>query len=78
MIGESCGSGGQESFKTFVDKAFGGVTSMICPKNIFPSTGIICKKALPPRGTKAKGKFSDNPISKYISSYFSFLFANTT
>jgi hypothetical protein len=78
MVGQSCGPEGQKSFKIFIDKAFGGVTSMICPRNIFPPTGNICKKALPPRGTKAKGKLTENAISKYITSYFSFLFANST
>ncbi|CAG2100908.1 unnamed protein product, partial [Medioppia subpectinata] len=78
MIGHSCGSEGQKNFKNLIDKAFGGITTMICPRNFFPPTGNICKKSLPPRGFKAKGRLSDNPISKYVTSYFSFLFSNTT
>ncbi|XP_054164088.1 uncharacterized protein LOC128961798 [Oppia nitens] len=75
MIGQSCGADSEKNFKMFIDKAFGGITTMICPRNFFPPTGVICKKSLPPRGTRAKGKADDNAITKYIASYFSFLFS---
>ena len=78
MIGQSCGADGQKNFKTFIDKAFGGITTMICPRNFFPPTGNICKRSLPPRGSRPKSKLAENGLTKYILTYFSFLFSNTT
>ena len=73
LIVTSCGAEGKKAFRSFLDRAFGGVTTLFCPRTVFPPTGNICKKALPAKGTKPKGKSSDNPFSKYITSYFSFL-----
>jgi len=76
LVSKECGPEPVTSMKAFVEKALGGINAMVCPRNIFPPDSQTCKKALPPPGTKAKGKRSDNPISKYISSYFGFLFSS--
>lgn len=76
MVTDSCGAHSQERFKQFLDRTFGGVSNVLCPTNIFPSTGKICKQSLPPRGSKPRGKVSDNIIGKYLNSYLSFIFNN--
>jgi len=74
QITAKCGDESRDAFITFTEKAFGGLSSTICPKKIFEPKSKLCKKALPPAGTKPKGKSSDNPISRYLSAYFAFLF----
>jgi len=74
QIVTQCGEEAKASFITFTDKAFGGLSSTICPSKIFNPKAKICKKALPPAGTKPKGKSSENPVSRYLSAYFAFLF----
>ncbi|KAI2811512.1 hypothetical protein RDWZM_003707 [Blomia tropicalis] len=76
MITEKCGVESSERFSSFLEKTFGGFASVMCPRNIFPPTGKVCKQALPPRGTKPRGKISDNFIGKYLNTYLSFIFNN--
>jgi len=45
LISQSCGSEAQHSFNMFIQKVFGGLTTMICPRNVFPPTANICKKS---------------------------------
>lgn len=75
-IGEHCGEESTHRFGSFLDKTFGGFASVMCPRNIFPPTGKVCKQALPPIGTKPRGKISDHFIGKYLNSYLSFIFNN--
>src|SRR5699024_7207293 len=58
MISEQCGDESSHRFQSFLEKTFGGIASVMCPRNIFPPTGKVCKQALPPRGTKPRGKIS--------------------
>lgn len=75
-IEEECGTDSATRFGSFLEKTFGGVASVMCPRNIFPPTGKVCKQSLPPVGTKPRGKVSDHFIGRYLNSYLSFLFNN--
>jgi len=74
-IGDSCGAKGKDEFEKFVQKMFGGMTKRMCPNDIFVPTSNTCTKALPAKGTKPKGKKSENAVSKYVAGFASFLFA---
>ncbi|RWS25937.1 hypothetical protein B4U80_03698 [Leptotrombidium deliense] len=59
----------------FMHKAFGGFSYMICSNNkIFDPKSTHCSKLYAPAGFVPKGKLSDNPVTKYVAAYFSFLF----
>ncbi|KAH9413453.1 hypothetical protein DERP_007929 [Dermatophagoides pteronyssinus] len=76
MIIEKCGKDSNDRFRSFMDKTFGGIGSIMCPRGIFPATGKVCKQAVPTKGTRPKGKISENFLGKYLNSYLSFIITN--
>lgn len=74
-ISDSCGNKAKAEFEKFTAKMLGGMTRRLCPSDLFDPKSSSCTKALPPKGTKAKGEKSDNAISKYVASFASFLFS---
>lgn len=74
LIKKECGEQGKTSMHNFIDKAFGGLTNMICSSTAFDPTSQRCTSLYAANGVKPKGKLSDNPVTKYIASYFGFLF----
>lgn len=73
-IGDACGQQSRERFSDFAERTFGGLTGVLCPRNVFPSSSKVCKAALPPPGTRPRGKVTDNFIGRYLNNYLSFLF----
>jgi len=74
MIKEQCGAAALESYQAFLGEAFGTLTTMACPVDLFPVESNTCKKLRVVPGTKSKGKLGDNALTKYVTSMFSFLF----
>lgn len=74
-INDACGDKAKVEFEKFVTKMLGSMTRRTCPADVFDPNTESCVKAMPPKGTKPKGKKSDNAISKYIAGFASFLFA---
>lgn len=73
-VSVACGKDAYDTFEKYILNTFGGFNGQICPDDVFTPSGPLCLKALPPPGTKSKGKLSDNPLTQYISIYFGFLF----
>jgi hypothetical protein len=74
MIQDQCGDEANEAYKQFLGQAFGTLTNMACPADLFPVESDTCKKLRIVPGTKSKGKLGDNALTKYVTSMFSFLF----
>jgi hypothetical protein len=77
MINERCGAPANEAYKSFLGEAFGTLTNMACPLDLFPVESDTCKRQRVVPGTKAKGKLGDNALTKYVTSMFSFLFVTS-
>jgi hypothetical protein len=74
MISEKCGNEANEAMENFSMKTFGSSINMICPRNLFDPTSDTCTAVLPPKGSKPKGKLSDNPLGKYMLTYMNYIF----
>jgi len=74
LISDKCGTDAVESYTDFLGEAFGTLTGMACPADLFPVESNTCKKLRIVPGTKSKGKLGDNALTKYVTSMFSFLF----
>ena len=71
----ACGKEAFDSFEQYILNTFGGFNGQICPEDVFAVGSNTCIKALPPPGTKSKGKLSDNPLTQFMSINFGFLFS---
>ncbi|XP_074601462.1 uncharacterized protein LOC141855353 [Brevipalpus obovatus] len=74
LIEKECTEKGKIAMQNFIDKAFGGLTNLICSSNAFDPASQRCTSLYAAPGARPKGKLSDNPVTKYIASYFGFLF----
>ncbi|RWS02059.1 hypothetical protein B4U79_00961 [Dinothrombium tinctorium] len=74
LINKNCGAEAVNAMKSFVSDAIGGLSNMVCTKKAFDPNKSRCKKLYADKSAKAKGKLSDNPVTKYVASYFGFLF----
>jgi len=74
LIKANCGDTALQAYSAFLGEAFGTLTDMACPKDLFPVESDTCKKLRIVPGTKSKGKLGDNALTKYVTSLFSFLF----
>lgn len=61
-------------FLTIFSLSLSGLTNLICSSTAFDPTSKRCSALYATPGTKPQGKLSDNPVTKYIASYFGFLF----
>jgi len=77
LILENCGQPAVEAYKGFLGNAFGTLTNMACPAELFQAESETCLKIKPVPGTKSRGKLGDNALTKYVTSMFSFLFVTT-
>lgn len=73
-VSTACGKDAYDAFEQYILNTFGGFNGQICPEDVFSINSQTCSKALPPPGSKSKGKLSDNPLTQYISIYAGFLF----
>jgi len=76
LISEECGKEAVDAYQGFLGNAFGTLTNMACPADLFPPESEACKKVKPVPG-KAKGKLGENALTKYVTSMFSFLFVTS-
>lgn len=73
-IDSKCTEGAREAMTEFLQNGFGAQSDMLCKNELFDFKKEGCTKLFPPANVKAKGKYSDNPLTKYIATYFGFLF----
>jgi len=73
LIVKECGQDAKKAMQYFIDKAVGDTANTLCSDTAFNFKSQKCRKLYAPQGTKPK-KNSNNPISKYITSYMGFLF----
>jgi hypothetical protein len=77
MTKNQCGVEADKALRNFIGKSFGTMTNLMCPKDLFKHDSEACKQALknrPPPGSKPKNNLRENAITKYATSFFSFLF----
>jgi len=74
LITEECGPEAVKAMNTFTERTLGGSAGRICPRDMFDPPSDVCKEAMPPHGTIAKGKLADNPIGKYVLNYMNIIF----
>ncbi|XP_074598141.1 uncharacterized protein LOC141852884 [Brevipalpus obovatus] len=76
MTTKECSGAGKEALNAFMEKAFAGLSNMVCKQPDFVFTTDRCKSLYPPEGTVVTNKNTKNPISKYLTSYLGFLLSN--
>ncbi|XP_015789285.1 uncharacterized protein LOC107366215 [Tetranychus urticae] len=73
MTAEKCQGAGREAMNNFMEKAFTGLSDMVCKQDDFLFSSDRCKALYPAAGTLVDPKKSTNPITKHLTSYFRFL-----
>jgi len=73
LVLKECGPDAKKSMQFFISKAAGDTANTLCSDAAFNFKSQKCRKLYAPQGTKPR-KNTNNPISKYITSYLSFLF----
>jgi len=75
MTNDKCGEAADKALRNFIGKSFGTLTNLMCPKDLFPAGGKECANVKVEKGSKpAKNNLRENAITKYATSFFSFLF----
>jgi hypothetical protein len=73
MTSKKCQGAGRDALYAFMEKAFSGLSDMVCKQDEFTFTSDRCKALYPADGTTVDPTKTDNPITKYLTSYFRFL-----
>ncbi|XP_015794772.1 uncharacterized protein LOC107371256 [Tetranychus urticae] len=76
MVSAKCQGSGREALTNFMEKTFASLINLVCKHSEFNFEASRCKSLYPADNIKFDATKANNPITKYLASYFRFLLTN--